>query len=442
MVSEGGFDAGEDLGVDLGRPMGYVAPRLDVQMPEWALPLLSFDYEYHICYGGRSAGRSYNIGIALLLTGMQRKRKVLCAREHFSNIRESVYSQLVALIDEYRLGYFYAVTKTSIVGKNGTEFLFRGLVHDPESLKSIPGLSDLWIEEAQTITQKSWMTVEPTIRAYPRRIFLSFNPTVESCFVWKTFVRNPPPRSRLYYATYLDNPFISPDIYASAKRMREEDYAAYQNIWLGIPQAALYGAVYSKEIAAIDESRVVNWMIDYSLPVLVSADIGRNDMTALWFIQPDRDGSFLVVDFLEYSNEPWSFYLTAIANSPYTIAHIVLPHDAAHSTAAAEFSIHQQTLQRGFDCSVLPRLSINEGIGFTRELLRRSVFNASTNAINGLERLRSYAWHPKTGHPIHDHNSHAADALRYAATHIAQQHTKQTHTTHHNTYNIITILPT
>ena len=82
---------------------------------------------YKVFYGGRNGAKSWGFERALLIQGMQRKLKVLCARELQKSISESVHSGLEQQIDKMGLRNFYTVEKARIYGANGTEFFFEGI---------------------------------------------------------------------------------------------------------------------------------------------------------------------------------------------------------------------------------------------------------------------------------------------------------------------------
>src|ERR1700749_2924867 len=85
---------------------------------------------YKVLYGGRGSGRSWGCARALLIQGINEPLRVLCAREFQSSILESVHALLSQQIELLGLKDHYEVQQTSIMGKNGTEFIFAGLRHN------------------------------------------------------------------------------------------------------------------------------------------------------------------------------------------------------------------------------------------------------------------------------------------------------------------------
>jgi len=135
---------------------------------------------YKVLYGGRGAAKSQSIARVLLALGVQRRIRVLCAREFQSSIKDSVHLSLKDRIRDLELGHHYSATQTAIVGENGTEFLFAGLKQNVEAIKSTEGINICWIEEAESISEESWRVLIPTIRAEGSELWINFNPQRES----------------------------------------------------------------------------------------------------------------------------------------------------------------------------------------------------------------------------------------------------------------------
>jgi phage terminase large subunit len=123
---------------------------LDVEFPE-KLEFLFSPSRYKVLYGGRGSGKSWGVARALLVIGIQKPIRVLCARELQNSITDSVHALLADQIKSMKLEEFYEIQNTVIYGKNGTEFLFAGLKHNITKIKSFEGVDLCWVEEAQTL---------------------------------------------------------------------------------------------------------------------------------------------------------------------------------------------------------------------------------------------------------------------------------------------------
>tara|TARA_Y100001963_G_scaffold17759_1_gene21942 strand:- start:33978 stop:35186 length:1209 start_codon:yes stop_codon:yes gene_type:complete len=194
---------------------------MELDLP-WYAEELFRPYRYKVLYGGRGSGKSQTVARRLLLRGLNEKRRVLCGREFQNSITESVHSLLVEIIEEYGLQHHYTITDRKIEGKNGTVFLFKGVRMNPHSIKSMQGITDLWLEEAHTISQKSWDILIPTIREVDSEIYVTFNPENEDDPTYTMFVnQDGSPRTDITNAyiekvSWRDNPWF-PDVLRDEK---------------------------------------------------------------------------------------------------------------------------------------------------------------------------------------------------------------------------------
>jgi phage terminase large subunit len=186
------------------------------------------------CYfGGRGAAKSWSFALSLLIVGGKKKTRVLCTREIQGSIRDSVHKLLTTCIDNHNLHNFYRITRDAIYGKNGTEFIFHGLKHDPLQIKSLEGVDICWVEEAQKISNESWDVLIPTIRKKGSEIWMSFNPNLETDPTYQRFVVNQRNDQLTVKVNYNDNPFFSDELRVEMEYQKELDYDDYLHIWEG-----------------------------------------------------------------------------------------------------------------------------------------------------------------------------------------------------------------
>src|SRR5437868_3350028 len=108
---------------------------VNAEFPE-KLQYLFKPKRYKVAHGGRGGSKSWGFARALLILGVQRALRILCARETQKSIADSVHKLLSDQIPILGLSNFYTVTKTSIVGINGTEFIFAGIRQNVGNIKS------------------------------------------------------------------------------------------------------------------------------------------------------------------------------------------------------------------------------------------------------------------------------------------------------------------
>lgn len=209
--------------------------KIDFEMPQ-ALAGLMKPARYKVTYGGRGGGKSFTIASWLDIYGVKRPIRVLCAREYQVSIRDSVHRLLADRIAALGLSQFYTVTQTSIIGTNGTEFIFKGLHHNAQEIKSMEGVDICWVEEASSVSAESWDVLIPTIRKPGSEIWLSFNPLSPDDATWVRFVKNPPPGAWVQKVLYSDNPWFPAVLDEERRHLQEVDPELYQHVWLGEPR--------------------------------------------------------------------------------------------------------------------------------------------------------------------------------------------------------------
>ncbi len=208
-----------------------------------------------VLYGGRASSKSWDAaGFAVYLAANYRLR-ILCVRQFQNKIEESVYSLLKVQIDRFGLKKAFRVLDNKILGrKTGSEFLFYGLWRSIDEIKSLEGIDILWIEEAHNLTESQWEILEPTIRKAGSQIWIVFNPRLASDFVYRRFVREPPPRTVTRLINYDENPFLSRTMLDVIEAAKAEDFEDYQHVYLGVPKDDDDDALIKRSwiLAAID----------------------------------------------------------------------------------------------------------------------------------------------------------------------------------------------
>jgi len=220
-------------------------------------------YRYKVYYGGRGAGKSWSFALTLLLMGVKQKRRVLCTREVQGSMKQSVHKLLSQCIDLLKLGNFYRITRDAIFGKNGTEFIFHGLKHDPMQIKSLEGVDICWVEEAQKISNESWDILIPTIRKTGSEIWVSFNPNLETDPTYVKYVVNEQrDNALLVKVNYWDNPYFGAELKEELDYQKELDYDDYLHIWEGYCKTTSEAQIFKGKFA-IEEFKAPNDVVFY-----------------------------------------------------------------------------------------------------------------------------------------------------------------------------------
>jgi phage terminase large subunit len=167
--------------------------------------------------------------------GYAESLRILCTRELQVSIKESMHAELKNAIESLPwLAAHYEIGESFIRGRNGTEFLFRGLRHNISAIKSMAQIDLCIVEEAEDVPEASWRDLLPTVRTPKSEIWCVWNPRRDGSPVDQRFVKKPPPDAEVVEMNYTDNPWFPEVLDAQRKHdQRTLDPATYAHIWDG-----------------------------------------------------------------------------------------------------------------------------------------------------------------------------------------------------------------
>ena len=387
---------------------------------------------YKVLWGGRDAGRSWGVARALLTLGASKPLRILCAREIQKTLADSVLALLKDQVKLLGLEDFYSSDETSVSGRNGTEFIFTGLRDiDANKIKSYEGVDIAWVEEAETLSKKSFNTLDPTVRKIGSELWFTFNAQMDTDFIYDHFVVNQAPDAIVIYMTWRDNPWSSAVLARGREHMKVTDPEEYDNIWEGRVRTSIAGAIYAKEVRALIEGRRARPMpYDPQIPVHTVWDLGWNDAMSILFVQR-MVSAVMVVGYLEASGKTYADCVAEFKTLPYVWGTDWLPHDG--SQTRPDTGKNPKQLLEGLgrkSVEIIPQLDVEHGIKAVRMMFPRlyidnSEFENTTWEYDGgarlIECLKRYrrAIPIKTGEPakpVHDEFCHGSDAVRGLAT--------------------------
>jgi phage terminase large subunit len=354
-------------------------------------------------------------------------------------------------IDALGLSGFYRCTNTAIVGKNGTEFGFEGLRLNVNGIKSHEGADFCWVEEANTVSKRSWDVLTPTIRKPGSEIWVSFNPEFEDDEAYQRFVVNPPSDCITVEISYKDNPWFPAVLEQERQDLKRRDPDSYDHVWEGKCRQWLTGAIYAAQLRqAYDDGRICEVEHDPDAKVYTAWDLGRTDDTAIWWYQLASGEIHILESFAVSGSSPAELASQVLGRevtidiikgelgvsigevieglehrTRYDYAAHWLPHDAKAKTLAAHGKSVQQQLTEALGngdavVRIVPSLSIEDGIMAARTTFPRCWFDKE-GTEDGLKALRKYQREVQRdevslkARPKHDWTSHLADAFRYLA---------------------------
>ena len=380
------------------------------------LSFLDEPFRYKVAYGGRGSGKSWGFARALLALAIKNKLRILCAREVQRSIKQSVHQLLNDQIQSMGFGQYYEVLENEIRCVNGSQINFTGLANNTvESIKSYEGVDIVWVEEAQTVSKKSWDILIPTIRKPGSEIWVSFNPDLDSDDTYRRFVIDTPDNAKVVKVNWSDNPWF-PDVLNAERLHSKSTSDDYENIWEGECKTAVDGAIYANEIRDAQENgRITNVPYDPELKVHIVMDLGWNDSMSIILVQKGVS-ELRVIKYIEDDHRTLDSYSAELKNLPYNWGQMYLPHDGQTKDFKYGTSAEEIMRRHGWDVRIVPRLDVESGIKLARINFHRCYFDKSTERL--IECLKHYrrsinATTNEPGAPLHDEYSHGADAFRY-----------------------------
>ena len=209
-----------------------------IELPIEYQPLFENKWREAAVYGGRYSLKSHSVARFLLIRAMERKTRVACFREFQNSIKDSSHQLLAELIKLYELDDF-KVNNDSIVNNiTGSDFIFKGLHNNEQSVKSTEGIDIAWVEEAQTVSEKSLEVLTPTVRKDGSKIVYTYNRLFENDPVHKRLVLDGRPDTIIINVNYdvaKKYGWIPDVILKEIEDDREKRPALYKHKWLGEP---------------------------------------------------------------------------------------------------------------------------------------------------------------------------------------------------------------
>jgi phage terminase large subunit len=380
---------------------------LRIETPEWALPLLN-PARYKAAYGGRGSGKSHAFAELLIEAHiMDQTSRSVCVREVQKSLAQSVKRLLELKIEQMNAGAYFEVQEAVIKSKRGDGLIiFQGMQnHTADSIKSLEGYDRAWVEEAQSLSQRSLDLLRPTIRKPGSELWFTWNPSQASDPV-DALLRGekPPPDATVLEVNFDGNPWFPDVLRQEMEYDRSRDPDKYAHVWKG-------GYLQSSTARVFKNWRVEEFDAPADAIHRLGADWGfANDPTVL--VRCHIIGRTLYIDHEAYmvgceiTNTPDLFMtipeaerwpLVADSSRPETISHM-RKHGFPKIMAAV----------KGKD-------SVNEGIEWLKSY-DIVVHPRCTHTIDELT-FYSYKTDPLTSKilpVLQDLNNHVIDALRYA----------------------------
>ena len=390
-----------------------------IEIPPKLIPVFSpprGSVRYRYAYGGRGSAKTRTFALMSAVRAYELDRAgeagvILCAREFQNSLDESSMEEVKQAIravpwldDFFDIGERYIRTKSGRV-----KYVFSGLRHNLDSIKSKARILLCWIDEAEPVSEVAYQKLLPTIREEGSECWVTFNPERDGSPTDQRFVKNPPEDGVGAEINFDGNPFFPATLEAERQRDQKNlDPATYAWIWHGAylensDAQVLHGKVRVAEFEPGD-----NWDGPY-----FGLDFGfANDPTA-------AIKAWMHNDTLYIEHEASKVGLELDDTAEFVKARVpgIESHNVRADSARPESISY---LKR----NGLPRIqsvkkwsgSVEDGIQHLRSYREIVVHPRCTETIRET-RLYSYKVDRHTGDiltKVVDAHNHQMDALRYA----------------------------
>lgn len=208
---------------------------LTIETPRAFKPLLKAS-RYKGAFGGRGSGKSHFFAELMIEHCLlHQPYYAVCIREVQKSLAESVKRLLEIKIEQLGLGQAFTVLDNRIDTPGGGQIIFQGMQnHTADSIKSLEGYNVAWVEEAQSLSQRSLDLLRPTIREEGSELWFSWNPDQPSDPIDQLLRGdNPPSDSIVVEANYESNPWFPAVLREEMEADEARDREKFLHVWRG-----------------------------------------------------------------------------------------------------------------------------------------------------------------------------------------------------------------
>lgn len=152
-----------------------------------------WEYKFYFLVGGYGSSKSYHAATKIIAKLLAEKRKALVVREVFDTIRDSCYDLLMEVAEAMGVSQYMTFTSSplQVRFRNGSRIIFKGM-DKPAKLKSLNGVSIVWIEECSEVKYAGFKEILGRLRhpTLSNHIILTTNPVSKGNWCYKFFFQD------------------------------------------------------------------------------------------------------------------------------------------------------------------------------------------------------------------------------------------------------------
>lgn len=363
------------------------------------LPLLENTSRYLHIYGGAGSGKSFFAAQKVLLrTLTETKHKFLLIRKVAKTIRNSQYSLLKHLVYVANLQDYFIFKESDLTIEcllQNNKILSAGL-DDREKLKSIFGITSIWIEEATELDFEDFNQINLRLRGRSvtyKQIILTYNPVNVNHWLNTRHFNN----CTKLRTTYKNNSFIDEEYIKILNELKNQDEEYYKIYALGE-----WGTLRNLIFKPFELIETYPEEFD---EVIYGLDFGYNNPTALIEVGI-KDNEFFLKELI---------YQTRLTNAELIarIKQLDIKRGSPIYCDSSESDRIQELHESGFNALKADK-NVRDGIDFLKTL---RIYSSAGN-ININKEVLSYSYKEDKNGQVFDEpvkfNDHCMDAIRYA----------------------------
>ncbi|MGC6358127.1 PBSX family phage terminase large subunit, partial [Pasteurella multocida] len=196
---------------------------------------------YRGSFGGRGSAKTRTFAKMTAVVAYQRAMNnesgvILCGREFMNSLEDSSLEEIKqAIRSEPFLEAFFEIGEKFVRTKCGRiSYVFTGLRHNLDSIKSKARILLAWVDEAESVSEIAWRKLLPTVRESNSEVWVTWNPEKKGSATDLRFRQSIPENAMIVEMNYTDNPWF-PDV-LEQERLNDKkrlDDATYRWIWEG-----------------------------------------------------------------------------------------------------------------------------------------------------------------------------------------------------------------
>jgi phage terminase large subunit len=259
---------------------------LTIEVNDCFIPLYEDTSRFLVLPGGAGSGKSIFCADKIVhRTVCENGHRFLCLRKVGDTVYDSIFAELSAAIENRGVTSEFKVNKTKHSFHHiptGNQILCKGL-DDVAKMKSIKGITGMWLEEATEFEEDDFDQLNIRIRGQKEnyiQYILSFNPIDENHWLKKRFIDKKDPDAVVLVTTYKDNNFLTEQDVNQLLKLADRN-----QLYFDVYVLAKWGVVVksNKFYYAFDNKKhiIPSYEPNPHLPITVSFDFNVVPMTAI-----------------------------------------------------------------------------------------------------------------------------------------------------------------